>query len=175
ATSIEPPPVVHDIEFAVVAFPERRDAEAGIEAARYRQRGLRAFRDVEDPVGDEVAEDVSADKWSDHRTPIDMTACDAVSDAAAVLRDRRQKVRRRSAGEPGVARALEAAPSIIATERHPVDFLDRVLADIRDPELPCQPVEAPSPRIAETVGIDLGAALHVCSGSAFRIGGKRIG
>src|SRR5512147_957864 len=70
---------------------------------------------------------------------------------------RRLQIRRRAAGESRIARALEAAPVVIAAERDAIDFLARALPHVADPELARLPVETPAPGIAESPGKDFRA------------------
>ncbi len=56
-----------------------------------------------------------------------------------------------------VVHALAAAPAVVLASNDPTDLFPLVLADVADPELAGQYVEAPAPRVPETPGIDLGA------------------
>src|SRR6185503_12873820 len=109
------------------------------------------------------------------RAAVDVAPGDAGADAAAVLGHRRRSRAGCSAGEAGVERAFEAAPAVVAAEDDAVDFLQRVLPDVADPELPGGPVEAPAPGVAESDRKDLGTGLGAAAiGGAKGIAEERV-
>ena len=65
--------------------------------------------------------------------------------------------RRRAAEGAG---ALAAIPAVVAAALHAVDFLERALAHVADPQIAVSGVEAPPPRIAKTPGVDLRAVVR---------------
>src|SRR5690606_16507172 len=56
-----------------------------------------------------------------------------------------------------IVRTFAAAPTIVAAEHDLVHFLEAALADIGDPKLAARAIEAPAPRISESVRVDLRA------------------
>src|SRR6478752_789539 len=52
--------------------------------------------------------------------------------------------------------ALLHCPAEITAQGDPVDFLNRVLADVGHDQLTVQPIEGKSIRVAEAVGVNLG-------------------
>ena len=49
----------------------------------------------------------------------------------------------------------KTAPAVVAAAYDQVHFLERALADVVEPQLPAVAIEAPAPRVAEAVGVDL--------------------
>ena len=70
-----------------------------------------------------------------------------VDEPAAVAADTRVEV----------VRTFPATPSIVLVDRDLIDLFPQVLADVDDPQVAVDAIEAPTPRIAETPGEDLGA------------------
>src|SRR5262249_55878644 len=74
-----------------------------------------------------------------------------------------------------IRRPLEIAfttrPAVVTARHTDVDFFDRVVANVPDPELPGRAIEAHAKRVAEPVGPDLAARVHYTHEGV--VGGRR--
>src|SRR5688572_1870902 len=156
---------VDDVEIALLVEAEARNivdralgrCEAGAPDGELRGRQGRAEADPRDRnrpevAVDEVAEDILAAQRLD-RAAIDIAPGHRIAlgqaGAMAIFRDRRHRAGDGRADEQ--LRSLENAPAEIGAavgRPHQVDLLDRVLADVADPEISGERVEAPPERVA---------------------------
>ena len=133
-----------------------RPVASAVPPQRQRRRGV--ARDAPEIAAAEIAEHVTAVQRGNRAAAIHEAAggrdwpserpyCATGAIGARV----------RTAGGVERVGAFEAAPAVVAAERHEVDFLERALADVVEPELAAAAIEAPAPRIAEAVREDLRA------------------
>ena len=180
-----PPPRSAHVQLARDVLAERADDQAAVEEQRRSCSGSGVGRQAQDATGTVIGEDVASEQPGRGYAAVDEATDDGTAarrhgDAAVSVDVHRWRRATRVAVVCRVVAdvALEDAPAEVAAPstdlpvnaRRAIDLLPTVVADIADPQVVADRVDAPAPRIAQAVGPDLIAsrATHegVVSGDA---------